>query len=62
VVSQSTHNVESELIAAIERLELDARNLRRRIEHVRTEADKRVLNRQLSEIDQEIKVLRSRLD
>lgn len=62
MVSQSTHNVESELIAAIERLELDARNLRRRIEHVRTEADKRVLNRQLSEIDQEIKVLRSRLD
>jgi hypothetical protein len=62
MVISGTNNMESELIAAIERLELDARNIRRRVEHVRAEADKRVLNRQLQEIEDEIKVLRSRLD
>ena len=52
---------ESEIIAQIERLEMDARDLRRRIEHARTEADKRVLNRQLQDMDDEIKRLRWRL-
>jgi outer membrane murein-binding lipoprotein Lpp len=52
---------ESEIIAQIERLEMDARDLRRRIEHARTEADKRVLNRQLLDMDDEIKRLRWRL-
>jgi outer membrane murein-binding lipoprotein Lpp len=52
---------ESDLIAAIERLELDVRDTRRRIEHARTEADKRVLNRQIGEALQQIENLRARL-
>jgi hypothetical protein len=55
------YNPESEIIAQIERLELESRDIRRRVEHARTEADKRVLNRQLEELKQEIEVLRSRL-
>lgn len=55
------YNPESEIIARIERLELDARDIRRRVEHVRNPEDRRVLNRQLEEIKQEIIRLRSRL-
>jgi hypothetical protein len=57
----AVYNPESEIIAQIERLELESRDIRRRIEHAHTEADKRVLNRQLEELKQEIEVLRSRL-
>jgi predicted nucleic acid-binding Zn-ribbon protein len=57
----SVYNPESDIIAQIERLELESRDIRRRIEHAHTEADKRVLNRQLEELKQEIEVLRSRL-
>jgi len=52
---------ESQIIAAIERLEMDARDVRRRVEHARTEADKRVLNRQLKDFQDEIGRLRFRL-
>ena len=55
------YNPESEVMAEIERLELEARNIRRSIEHARTEADKRVLNRQLEELKNEIQILRARL-
>ena len=55
------YNPESEVMAEIERLELEARNIRRSVEHARTEADKRVLNRQLEELKHEILVLRARL-
>jgi len=55
------YNPEAELIAQIERLELEARNVRRRIEHVRSIEDRRVLNRQLEEIKNEIAHLQSRL-
>ncbi len=55
------YNPEQQLIAEIERLELDARSTRRRVEHARTEQDKRVLNRQLADMEQEIEVLRERL-
>ena len=61
MMSQQVYNPESEVIAQIERLERDARDGRRRIEHARTPADKRVLNRQLEEIKQHIEFLRSRL-
>ena len=61
-VVSHVENSEPEVIAAIERLELDARNVRRRVEHALAESDKRVLNRQLQEVEEEIKVLRSRLD
>lgn len=55
------YNPESDVMAEIERLELEARNIRRRVEHVRNEADKRVLNRQLQELKEQINYLRSRL-
>ena len=55
------YNPESELIAEIERLELDARAIRRTIEHARNQEDRRVLNRQLKEIQDRIGFLRHRL-
>ncbi len=55
------YNLEQHLIAEIERLELDARSTRRRVEHARNEQDKRVLNRQLQDVELEIEVLRERL-
>jgi hypothetical protein len=55
------YNPESDTVAQIERLELEARDTRRRVEHARTEADKRVLNRQLAELQEEIEFLRARL-
>lgn len=55
------YNPEADLIAEIERQELAARDIRRRIEHLRTQQDKRVLNRQLKEIEERVEVLRARL-
>jgi hypothetical protein len=57
----SVYNPESETIAEIERLELEVRDVRRRVEHARNEEDKRVLNRQLAELKNQIEILRSRL-
>jgi predicted nucleic acid-binding Zn-ribbon protein len=57
----AVYNPESDVIAEIERLELESRDIRRRIEHAHGKEDKRVLNRQLEELKQEIEVLRSRL-
>lgn len=55
------YNPETEVIAKIERLELETRNVRRRIEHAHTPQDKRVLNRQLEEIKHTILSLRAGL-
>ena len=55
------YNPESDTIAEIERLELEARDIRKRIEHARTAEDKRVLNRQLQEIADDVKLHRARL-
>ena len=55
------YNPESEVVAQIERLELEAREVRRRIEHARTPQDKRVLNRQIEEIKRDIELLRARV-
>lgn len=55
------YNPESETIAEIERLEIEARSIRRRVEHVRNEQDKRVLNRQLQELKEQIEFLKNRL-
>jgi uncharacterized protein (UPF0335 family) len=52
---------EQQIIAEIERLELEARNIRRRVEHAATEPDRRALNRQLNETQVEIENLRKRL-
>jgi hypothetical protein len=57
----AVYNPESDIIAQIERLELDARQLRRTIEHVRGPEDRRVLNRQLQELKDQIEFLRQRL-
>ncbi len=57
----AVYNPESDIIAEIERLELDARDTRRRVEHAHNGEDKRVLNRQLEEIKSQIEHLRSRL-
>lgn len=52
---------EAEIIAAIERLEMQIRDTRRRIEHARTEADKRALNQQIGDAMTQIDQLRARL-
>lgn len=55
------YNPESEILESIERLSLEARDIRRRIEHARTPADRRVLNRQLQEIEEQVRSLQARL-
>ena len=55
------YNPEADIMADIERLELEARNIRRSVEHARNAEDKRVLNRQLAELKEQIEHLRSRL-
>ena len=57
----SVYNPESDTVAEIERLELESREIRRRVEHAHNEEDKRVLNRQLEELKQQVELLRSRL-
>ena len=55
------YNPESDLMEEIERLELEARDLRRKIEHLVNEQDKRVMNRQLHELEEQVSRLQSRL-
>ena len=55
------YNPEAYAMAEIERLALEARNIRRRIDSAHTVQDRRVMNRQLLEIEQEIRQLQSRL-
>jgi hypothetical protein len=55
----TVYNPESDRVEQIERLELEARDIRRRIEHAATEKDKAVLNKQLEELRDQIKVLRA---
>ena len=57
----TVYNPESDLIAEIERLEIDARNLRRRLEKTSGPEDLRVLNKLLKETEQRIEILRQRL-
>lgn len=57
----TVYNPESETIAQIERLELEARQVRRRIERSHNEEDRRALSRQLTDVQRNIDVLRSRL-
>ena len=55
------YNPEVEVMAEIERLELEARDTRRRVERARDAEDKRVLNRLLKEVEDQIRYLRTRL-
>lgn len=57
----AVYNPEAEIMAQIERLELAASDLRRRIERAPSPEDKRVLERQLEEVEAEINRLRARL-
>ena len=57
----AVYNPEADLIAEIERLELDARRIRRSIEHVTGPEDRRVLNRLLQEMKDQIAYYRKRL-
>ena len=57
----TVYNPESEIMAQIERLELEARDIRRKIEYVRNDNDRRVLNRQLKEISEEVTLLQAKL-
>ena len=58
----AVYNPESEVIAAIERAEIDARRIRRQIEHVTREEDRRVLQRQLRELADDIVRMQQQLD
>ena len=57
----TVYNPEADIMARIERLELDAKEMRRKVEHTHNENDKRVLNRQLKEIREEITILQAKL-
>ena len=57
----SIYNPEADVMAEIERLELETRDVRRRLVHARNEADKRVLNRQLEELKAQIEFLQAKL-
>ena len=52
---------ESEIMAQLERLELQARQIHRKIEHAPSEKDKRALNRLLLDIKQDMENLQGRL-
>lgn len=54
-------NIEADIIARIDTLDLEARDIRRRIEHAPTMEDKRVLDRQLGELMTEIARLKEYL-
>ncbi len=57
----SIYNPEADIIAEIERQEMEARKLRKRREQATNENDKRVLGKLLKETEDNIKALRSRL-
>jgi hypothetical protein len=57
----TVYNPESQVIEEIERLECEAREIRRKVEHARGEEDKRVLNRQLREIGERVALLQAKL-
>jgi hypothetical protein len=57
----AVYNPEADMIAEIEQLELEARRIRRTIEHAASQEDRRVLNRQLQELKDRIYFLRQRI-
>jgi predicted nucleic acid-binding Zn-ribbon protein len=60
-MSFGTIHSEADLIARVERLELDIRNIRRRLEHTANMADKRVLDKQIGELKLEVTLIKERL-
>ena len=57
----TVYNPEADIMAEIERLELEARDIRQRIEHAKNKEDKRVLNQQLTEIEDQVELLKAKL-
>jgi hypothetical protein len=57
----TTYNPEADVMAEIERLELEARDFRRKVEHATNAEDKRVLNRQLKELEEQVQFLQTKL-
>lgn len=57
----AVYNPEADTIAEIERLELESRDIRRRLSYARTEDDKRVLNKQIDELKTRVVFLQSQL-
>ena len=57
----SIYNPEADIIAEIERQEIEARKLRKRQEQAKNENDKRVLAKLLKDTEDSIKALRGRL-
>lgn len=57
----TVYNPEADVMAQIESLELEAREIRRKIEHASGHEDKRVLNRQLKELEEQVTYLRTKL-
>src|SRR5437762_13018610 len=60
-IMSQVYNPEAEQMQEIERLELEARDIRRRIEHARGAEDRRVMNRLLADLEQQVRFLQSRL-
>ena len=58
----TVYNPEAETVARVEALELEVRDVRRKIEHAHSAADKRVLNKQISELRDEIQFLTNKLN
>jgi len=57
----AVYNPEADTIARIEALELEVRELRRKLEHAHNPSDKKVINKQIGELKDEIEFLRGRL-
>ena len=55
------YNPETEIISEIEKLELEAREFRQKIEHCNTPEDRRVINRVSEELRERIDFLRRKL-
>ena len=51
---------EQAALARIEELELEICNIRRRVEHAHSVVDKQVLNEQIAQLEDELKVLQRR--
>jgi hypothetical protein len=57
----AVYNPEADTMAELERLDLEAKQLRRSIEHSHNEEDRRVLQRQLNELTEEYARLQARI-
>jgi TATA-binding protein-associated factor Taf7 len=57
----AVYNPEADTIARIEAIELEVRELRRKLEHAHNPTDKRVINKQIGELKSELEFLRYRL-